>query len=261
MSRFETIDFSENLESEKKLYFASDFHLGAPSKDESRKRERRLIKWLEHIKTDASAIFLVGDIFDFWFEYKHTVPKGFIRFQGKLAELADEGIKVVFFSGNHDLWYDEYLIDELGISIYNDPIRVKVKDKTLLVGHGDGLGRGDGTYKLLKRLFTAKIPRWMFQWLHPNIGVAIATFWSRKSRKASGHKDDVFLDQEERLFAYSKEIEQQEHHDYYIFGHRHMSLTMELSDNSTYFNLGDWIKGAPYLVYDGKDAAIHHFDL
>ncbi len=256
----ELISSFKELPSNKKLYFASDFHLGIPDEESSLKREKKIIKWLEHISHDASAIFLVGDIFDFWFEYINTIPKGFIRFQGKLAELSDRGIPIFLFTGNHDLWMKDYFPSELGVKVFKHPILLEVNQKRLYVGHGDGLGPGDRVYKIVKRIFKNRICNWMFQWIHPNIGVALAQYWSRKSRLANGEHDEEFQGDSERLWAYAKTINQITHHDYYIFGHRHLPLELPVSDSSTYFNLGEWVNQYTYLEFDGDKALLKVFE-
>ncbi len=242
-----------------KVYFASDFHLGAPDKTTSSERELKIVQWLDQISDNAKAVFLVGDIFDFWFEYKHSIPKGFIRFQGRLAELRDRGIPIFLFTGNHDLWMSDYFPEELDIPVYKDPVSLNIGDKRIYVGHGDGLGSGDHLYKILKPIFSNKFCQWLFQWLHPNIGISIANFWSRRSRISDEKKEDPFRGEEERLFQYSNEIEEKEHHDFYIFGHRHQSFKMDVNANSIYFSLGDWVKHYSYLEVDEKEAVLKTF--
>src|SRR5579871_1323186 len=210
------------LQPGKKIYFASDFHLGTPSDDASLIREKKIVAWLDQVKQDAHEIYLLGDIFDFWFEYKHAIPKGFIRLQGKLAELRDKGVPIYFFTGNHDMWMFDYFKKEMGIVIYREPQLLQVNDMKILVGHGDGLGDGDYSYKLLKGFFNSGICQWLFARIHPNLGIAIAKFWSRRSRISNTVKEEKFTGEEnEFLLKYCRELEQKEHHDFYIFGHRH----------------------------------------
>ncbi len=260
MAIFDTAKPINGLKPGQKIYFASDFHLGSPNREESLKRELRIVQWLEQIKSDASAIFFVGDVFDFWFEYKEVVPKGFIRFQGKLAELSDSGIPLFLFAGNHDLWFSNYLTNELGIKIFGGPIQIDINEKRFLIGHGDGLGKGDYFYKALKKVFTASFAKWIFRLLHPDIGVKVALFWSNSSKERSKKKDETFKGDNEVLFKYCRELEQREHHDFYVFGHRHMPLEMELSESSTYFNLGEWMHSNTYLEFDGEKATLLHFN-
>ena len=237
-----------------KIYFASDFHLGAPNEAESFKREKRIIAWLDEIKHDAKEIYLVGDLFDFWFEYKYVVPKGFIRFQGKIAELTDSGIKVNVFTGNHDMWIFDYLPKELGISLYRTNIVREYNGKKLLIGHGDGLGPGDTKYKMLKSVFASKFCQWAFARIHPNLGMSIANAWSRKSRKTNLAYDEVYHgDDKEQLILFCKDYVQKDNSiDYFVFGHRHLPLEIKINEKATYYNLGEWIKHNTYAVFDGE---------
>lgn len=250
----------ENFPAGKKIFFASDFHLGAPNAGESLIREKKIVRWLDSIKHEAHTIFLVGDIFDFWFEYKHAIPKGFIRLQGKLAELRDEGMSVIFFSGNHDMWMFDYFPKELGIPIYREPLEMKVGSKTLLIGHGDGLGPGDYSYKFLKKIFNNPVCQWMFGFLHPNIGIGFANYCSRRSRISQKNKDSDFLGDDEWLYVYCKELEIKKHHDYYIFGHRHLPLDLQVGANSRYINLGEWVNYFTFAVFDGTNLELKKFE-
>ncbi len=244
----------------KKLYFASDFHLGVPDYTESRKREDRIVRWLEDIKHDAHTIFLLGDVFDFWFEYGTAIPKGFVRLQGKLASLTDSGIPVIMFTGNHDMWMFDYFPEEFNIPVYRDLLPLNVGDKRLLIGHGDGLGPGDHTYKFLKKIFRNKFCQWLFARIHPNTGIAIANYWSRKSRISNkGKQEDQFKGEKEYLVHYCREMEEKTHFDYYVFGHRHLPLDIEINENSRYFNLGEWVNFNTYGVFDGKDFELKTF--
>lgn len=248
----------------KKIYFASDFHLGVPDHQRSLIREKRIVAWLDSIKGDAHSIYLLGDIFDFWFEYKYTIPKGYIRLLGKIAELKDADIPIHFFTGNHDLWMFDYFPRELQIPVYSEPQLLKVGEQRLLVGHGDGLGPGDKTYKLLKRFFfNNKLAQWMFQWIHPNIGMKLANAWSRKSRIANIKKEEqkFYGEEGEYLWVYCRETEKKEHHDYYIFGHRHLPLTLDVGENSKYINLGEWVNFNTYGVYDGIKVELKTFNI
>ena len=241
----------------KNIYFASDFHLGAPNYDDSLQREKRIVAWLDEIEPTAKEIFLVGDIFDFWFEYKHAIPKGFVRLQGKIAQLTDSGIPVHIFTGNHDMWIFDYLPKELGVSLYREPITRIFNGKKFYIGHGDGLGPGDHGYKFLKKVFASKFCQWCFARLHPNFGIWLANKSSKSSRAATAKDDEKFLGEEnEWLAIYSKEILAKEHFDYFVFGHRHLPLELKVGENSTYFNLGEWINYNTYLVFDGENAEL-----
>lgn len=249
----------ETIPEGKKVYFASDFHLGVPDRKRSLEREKKIIRWLDSIKDDAAAIFLVGDIFDFWFEYKHVIPKGFIRFQAKLLELKDLGIPIIFFTGNHDMWMFDYFEKEFDIPIYRSPETFKINGKKVYVGHGDGLGPGDHFYKFLKFFFNSRICKWAFSWLHPNIGVGIAQYWSGKSRLANDHADDGYKGDDEWLLQYCKELETSDPHDLYVFGHRHLPIEVAVGENSQYINLGEWVHHCTYLSIDQNSFELSQF--
>ena len=244
----------------KKIYFASDFHLGTPNWKTSLEREKKVVHWLDQCSKDAQEIFLVGDLFDFWFEYKYAVPKGFVRLLGKIAELSDKGIPVTLFTGNHDMWMFDYLPKELGVSVYKEPIIRQCGEKTLFIGHGDGLGPGDHGYKFIKRVFANKVCQWLFGWLHPNLGIRMANFWSRKSRSTTGGSDSKFLGPDkEFLVHFAKDYLKSEKVDYFIFGHRHLPLEIEVGENSTYINLGDWIEYFTFAEFDGQNVSLQTF--
>jgi UDP-2,3-diacylglucosamine hydrolase len=245
----------------KKIFFASDFHLGVPDHASSLKRERDIIAWLDSIKHEAHSIYLLGDIFDFWFEYRYSIPKGFIRLQGKLAELRDAGIPITFFTGNHDMWMFGYFPSELGIPIYRDPQLLEVGQQKLLIGHGDGLGPGDVTYKFLKKFFNSGFCQWLFARIHPNLGMHIAHRWSKKSRISNLKREEKFTtEKEEYLWVYSSDVEKKQHHDFYIFGHRHLPLDLRVGDKSRYINLGEWIDFRTFAVYDGTNVELKTFN-
>jgi UDP-2,3-diacylglucosamine hydrolase len=242
------------LETGKKVYFLSDFHLGAPNDTESRKREDRLVRFLQDARKDAGIIFIVGDIFDFWFEYKTVVPKGFVRILGTLAQMADEGIQLHIFTGNHDLWMQDYLSKELNAKLYFDPQTFTIQNKQFLIGHGDGLGPGDNGYKRLKKIFTNPVCQWLFRWLHPDAGIQLANYFSRKSRAKTGNADEIFLGEDkEWLILYTKEKAKTMAVDFFIFGHRHYAIDLKINEKSRYINLGDWIRLNTYAVFDGTD--------
>jgi UDP-2,3-diacylglucosamine hydrolase len=244
----------------KKLYFASDFHLGAPNTQESKIREQRITRWLDSIANDAAGIFLVGDIFDFWFEYGEVIPKGFIPFISKIAQLRAQGIPIYFFTGNHDLWMRDYFTTELGIPVYHEPIWLTSEGKSFLVGHGDGLGPGDRSYKVLKKVFTNPVSNWLFKWIHPDLGVKLAKAWSGHSRITNIAKDEShFLGVDEWLWQYSKEVEEKTHFDYYVFGHRHLPLELLVGKKSIYFNLGEWVSQNNFLHFDGGKPELIEF--
>jgi UDP-2,3-diacylglucosamine hydrolase len=280
---------SINLQKDKKIYFASDFHLGYPDHQTSLARERKVVAWLDSIKSDAQVVFLVGDIFDFWFEYKNVVPKGFVRLLGKLAELSDSGIEIIVFAGNHDIWMFDYFTKELGIKVYRefqeyevrvqslefrvqslDPMKemsdtdnqeviqknakistLNSKLYTFYVVHGDGLGPGDFGYKYLKKVFESKLSQWAFGWIHPHAGISLATWWSGSRKDEERIKRELqFRGDNEWLWSFAKEQEAIKHRDFYIFGHRHLLLDLPVNDNSRYINLGQW-------AYDDENS--YHF--
>jgi UDP-2,3-diacylglucosamine hydrolase len=245
----------------KKIYFASDFHLGVPSKEKSRERERLLVSWLDEISADAEEVYLVGDLFDFWYEYKTVVPKGFVRFQAKIAELCDNGIPVHIFIGNHDMWMFEYFEEELGAIMHREPIRREWNGKKFLIGHGDGLGPGDYGYKVIKKFFANPLCIWLFRWIHPDIGVGLANFWSGRSRKSNLHSDEKYLgDENEWLLKYCKSVLKSEETDYFIFGHRHLALDKEVDEKARYINLGSWFKEPHFAVWNGASLELTKFD-
>ena len=249
------------LENTKKVYFASDQHFGSPSPWESKIREMRFIRWLDSIKNDAQVLFLMGDLFDFWHEWKYVVPKGYIRVLGKIAELKDLGIEVYFFVGNHDLWMKNYFEEELGIPVYFDKRLYSINSKKLLLAHGDGLGPGDIGYKRMKKLFTNPLAQWAFKWLHPDIAMKVALYFSQKNKMISGEEDKAFLGEDkEFLIVYSKEKLKSEHFDYFVYGHRHLPMILDLNENSKYVNLGDWISYFTYGVFDGTDFKLEVFE-
>ncbi len=241
------------LHPSKKVYFASDFHLGVPTHEKSLEREKQIVNWLNEAKTDAQAIFLLGDVFDFWFEYKDVVPKGYVRFLGTLAQICDSGIPVYFFTGNHDMWVFDYLEKEIGVKMLREPTPFLIGGKRFLIGHGDGLGPGDFGYKTIKKVFALRLNQILFSFLHPRMGVGIANYFSRTSRAANGGGDEVFISADhEWLVAYAREILKKEHYDFFIFGHRHLPLDIQIQDNVQYINTGDWIKYNTYAVFDGE---------
>lgn len=243
-----------------KIYFASDQHFGAPTPEVSKPREKLFLEWLNTIEKDATALFLLGDLFDFWFEYQTVVPKGFVRILGKLASLSDNGLPIYFFVGNHDLWMADYFEKELGIPIFHEPQVYTFNQKTFFIGHGDGKGPGDMGYKRMKKVFTNPVSKWFFRWLHPDLGVKLAQYMSVKNKLISGDEDAKFLSPEhEWLYQYAKRKLEHKHFDYFIFGHRHLPLELSLNEKSIYINLGDWVKYFTYGVFDGEKFELKKF--
>jgi len=244
----------------KKIYFASDFHLGIPDRASSLAREKRLCNWLDSIKADAAQLYLVGDIFDVWFEYKNVIPKGYTRFLGKLAELSDAGLHMEAFTGNHDLWMRGYFQDELNIPVHHEPIERTFNGKKFFIGHGDGLGPGDHGYKFLKSILRNPFSQWLYRRIHPDTGVGMAGWFSRLGPKHEDGKEEVFQGPEkEWLVQFCLEKLKEEHFDYFIFGHRHIAIEYPLPQNSLYVNLGDWIRFNSYGVFDGQNLRLQYY--
>jgi UDP-2,3-diacylglucosamine hydrolase len=245
----------------KKIYFLSDFHLGIPDHESSLVREKKIVRFLDSIRADAAFIFILGDMFDFWYEYKSVVPKGYVRLLGKLAEITDSGIPVYFFVGNHDMWMSGYFEQEMNIPVYYHPETFKWNGKKFLIGHGDGLGPGDHKYKFLKKVFRSRFCQWLFGQLHPTWGIGLANFFSEKSRIKTMQSDKQFLgENNEWLIVFAREVLAKEHYDYFIFGHRHFALDYKLSDVSRYINLGDWIRDYTYAYFDGADVQLKKWE-
>jgi UDP-2,3-diacylglucosamine hydrolase len=245
---------------EKKIYFASDLHLGSPNHAESLKREKKFVAWLDFISDRASDIYLLGDIFDFWFEYGKVIPKGFIRLQGKLAELSDRGIQIHLFSGNHDLWYRDYFPREIGAKLYFEPVIHTFFGKTYYLAHGDGLGPGDHGYKFLKTIFTNRVCKWLFGRLHPNFGIWLASYLSGKSRKHKGGRQRKFFGEKEFLVVHAREmLKLRPEISYFVFGHRHVPVTFEVNPGVYGFFLGDWIHHFTYLEVSKDSVGLKTF--
>ncbi|MBN2166437.1 MAG: UDP-2,3-diacylglucosamine diphosphatase [Marinilabiliaceae bacterium] len=249
------------MKSEKKIYFASDVHLGAPTIKNPKEHEKIFVSWLDDIKDSAAEIYLLGDIFDFWFEYKRVVPRGFTRLFGKLAEITDLGIPVYFFTGNHDIWIFDYLPNETGVKIYRNPVEKVIDGKRFFLAHGDGLGNYDRKFNFIKKIFTNKIAQWLFAHIHPNFGIGFATVWSKHSREKNmvSHGSVYLGDDNEWLVLFAKEKLKESHFDYFVFGHRHIVLSKEIAPNSSIIYLGDWISNFTYGVWDGKQMQLMRY--
>ncbi|HET9280166.1 MAG TPA: UDP-2,3-diacylglucosamine diphosphatase [Flavitalea sp.] len=246
---------------EKKVFFLSDFHLGIPDHKTSLDRERRIVNFLNSIQGQAAAIFIVGDMFDFWYEYRQVVPKGYVRLLGKLGELTDAGIAIHFFVGNHDMWMTDYFQKELNIPVYFEQKDFEFNNKKFFIAHGDGLGPGDHGYKMLKKVFRNRFCQWLFGVFPPYVGIGLANYFSRKSRQAADQNEEQYVSNDkEWLVTYSMEILKERHYDYFIFGHRHIPLDLPLNASSRYINLGDWIRYSTYAVFDGEHISLHTFD-
>ena len=243
----------------KSIYFSSDNHLGAPNYSDSLIREKLFISWLDKIKTDAQVIFLLGDLFDFWFEYYKSVPKGFTRVLGKLAELSDSGIKIYFFVGNHDYWTRDYFQKEIGMEVLKKPTEFKINNKLFFIGHGDGLGPGDFKYKFLKRIFRNPLFIFLFRINYPWFGIPLGNFLSRKNKILSGNNIKFKSKENEILYHFCKKKLNIKHYDFFVFGHRHLPLKIELGNNSYYFNTGDWINHYSFLHFKDDSLELKYF--
>jgi UDP-2,3-diacylglucosamine hydrolase len=246
------------LTSGKKIYFASDFHLGLGTPEEIKAREQLLVKWFDMIKADADEVFLVGDLFDVWFEYKRVIPKGHTRFLAKIAELTDAGIPVHVFTGNHDMWMFGYFEKELGVKMYRAPISRQFNGKHFFIGHGDGLGPGDKGYKFIKKIFASKFCQWLYARFHPNFGIWLATYFSEKGAGKREHENQYKGDDKEFLVQFCNQHLKEFQIDYFIFGHRHLPLVKQIQ-NATYINLGDWVKYNSFAVFDGTNLELKYF--
>jgi UDP-2,3-diacylglucosamine hydrolase len=247
----------------KKTFFASDFHLGLDARLPSTERERQLVRWLEQIAPEAGAVYLVGDLFEFWFEYRSVIPKGYSRLFGQLAALRDGGLPIHLFTGNHDLWMFGYFEQEFGIPVYRKPIQIKIGEKTFFIGHGDGLGPNDRGYKIMKKVFTHPLAQWLYRWLHPDLGTRLARFSSQQSRAATPAAERFWLGEEkEWLVQYTRrKVEQGVEPDFFVFGHRHLPIDWMLQNGrSRYINLGEWMWANSYAVFDGRDMEIRFFE-
>jgi UDP-2,3-diacylglucosamine hydrolase len=252
----------QKLKLMQKTYFASDFHLGIEGRLTSLEREKKIVRWLDSIAPDAAAIYLVGDIFDYWFEYKQVIPKGYTRLLGKLAELRDAQIPIYFFTGNHDMWMFHYFEDELGIPIYRKPIVREIQGKTFFIGHGDGLGPDDYGYKFIKSVFNHPVNQWLFARLHPNLALGLMRMVSGRSRlRHDKELEKQFFGEAEWLVRYAERKILTVPADYFIFGHRHMPIDWTLQNQkSRYINLGEWFERCTYAVFDGNDISIQVFE-
>ena len=249
------------MQSAKKIFFISDIHLGLPNDEDSLLREKKLVQWLNLVKKDAEEIYFVGDVFDFWFEYKKVVPRGYTRLLGKISEITDNGLPVHFFAGNHDLWIKDYLPKETGVILHRKPVIKDLQGKRFFIAHGDGLGKGDKGFKFMKSIFTSRFFQWLFARIHPNAGVGLGKYWSRKSRLANGGLEvtDFSGIEKERLYQFALEKLKEMHIDFFIFGHRHIPIDEKLTQTSRYINLGDWITNFSFAEYANGELNIKYF--
>ncbi len=248
------------LKNKQYIFFVSDVHLGVPNDQESFEREQLFVKWLEEIYPVCSKLFLLGDIFDFWFDYDKVIPKGFVRVLAAIAKFTDNGKEVHYFKGNHDMWLNGYFAKELNLIIHSNTYTFKENNVSFFVGHGDGKGPKDYKYKILKKIFRNPLSQWFFKWLHPDIGIRLANIWSKKSRVSESNTENTYLDKEnEWLYLYSKKKNEEKPYNYFIFGHRHIPLTIKIDEKAEYINLGDWIQHKSYAVFDGKNTTLQYY--
>ena len=249
----------KRLTEKKKIYFVSDAHLGLPPKEKSIMREKLLVEWLDSIKKDAAAVYLMGDIFDYWFEYRKVVPRGFVRFLGKLAELTDNGIEVNFFTGNHDVWVFDYLPSEIGVNVFREPLITVLGGKKFYLAHGDGIGPGETSYKFLKKIFTCRWLQWLYARVHPNLATSFAHYWSNHSRLSKGAYTGFLGENKEQLILHARKLLKKEHFDFFIFGHRHIPLDLNLNESSRIIYLGDWFINFTYAVFEEGNFTLKYF--
>lgn len=246
----------------KNVYFLSDAHLGSLAIKHSRTQERRLVRFLDYIKNKAAAVYLLGDMFDFWYEYKYVVPKGYTRFLGKISELTDMGVEVHFFTGNHDIWAYDYLEKECGVILHKKPITTEIYGKVFFLAHGDGLGDRDAQFKVLRKIFHNGTCQRLFSMLHPRWGVSFGLNWAKHSRmkRADGKEPPYMGEKNEPLIRYTKQYMQTHTNiDFFIYGHRHIELDLMLSRKTRLMIIGDWISQFTYAVFDGEHMFLEEY--
>lgn len=249
------------MSTRKKIYFASDFHLGVPDHASSLEREKRVVRWLDEVSKDASDIYLVGDLFDFWFEFKTVVPKGFTRLLGKMSEIADRGINLHVFHGNHDLWMFGYFEQEIGCKVYPKPVTVELMGRRFHIAHGDGLGPGQKGFKFILSVYRNYFFQRLFAFFHPNIGITIANWFSNRSKQQTFSEDQVYLgDDKEYLMLYAKDqLLRDAAINYFILGHRHFPFDKKVGAAHV-INLGDWMRYNTYVVFDGETVELKTYE-
>ena len=234
------------------IYFVSDVHLGAPALKNNRERELLFAHWLDSIKDTVAELYLMGDIFDFWWEYKKVAPRGFTRILGRIADLTDRGIPVHFFTGNHDVWVFDYLPEETGVILHREPLVTEIKGKTFFLAHGDGLDQSDKGYLFLKKLFTNKTLQWMFSRIHPNFGLSLAHKWSASSRLSKPDYEQEFMVNRDGMYKFAVDFLKNTPVDFLVMGHRHQLVMEPMNEKATFVLLGDWISSFSYGVFDGE---------
>ena len=244
-----------------KVYFVSDLHLGSDALEDPKTTEKRFVRWLDTIRDEARAVYLLGDIFDFWFEYKKTVPRGFTRFLGKIAEMQDAGTEVHFFTGNHDIWMFDYFQQELGIQVHTDPLRTTIHGKVFYLAHGDGMGDDSRSFRFIRWIFHNRICQFLFARVPSRWGIGFGHWWSRSRKAALTCLASYKGEKNEHLVLYSKKyIEEHPDTDYLIFGHRHILLDLMLNRKARMLIIGDWMQYFSYAVFDGKELNLEQYD-
>lgn len=249
----------------KKTYFISDAHLGSLATQDPKEQEKQLCRFLDEIKPQAESLYMLGDIFDFWFEYRNAVPKGFTRLLGKLSELTDNGVAVHFFTGNHDIWCKDYLTKECGVIMHYEPEVVEIEGKTFFLAHGDGLGDRSKSFKFLRVIFHNPFCQWMFRWLHPDLGLPFGLNWAKNSRikhmQGGTEADPPYMgENHEPLVLFAKHyIKEKPETDYLIFGHRHIELDLMLTRQNRLLILGDWITQFTYAEFSNGELTLKNF--
>ena len=243
-----------------KIYFVSDVHLGAPALNNNREREILFTRWLDEIKNDVEELYLLGDIFDFWYEYKKVIPRGFSRVIGRIAEISDKGVPVHFFQGNHDLWAYDYFSTEFGVELHRKEIVKEIRGKKFFLAHGDGLDKADKGYILLKKIFTNRNIQWLFSRLHPNFAFWLAHKWSASRRLSKVNSEEVFMADMDGMYKFAADFLKSEAVDYFVMGHRHKMVDEKIDEHSRFILLGDWIKYFSYGVFDGEKFELKKYE-
>lgn len=245
----------------KNVYFLSDAHLGSRAIEHGRTQERRLVNFLDSIKYKASAVYLLGDMFDFWYEFKTVVPKGYTRFLGKLSELTDIGVEVHFFTGNHDIWCGDYLTKECGVIMHREPLTTEIYGKEFYLAHGDGLGDPDKKFKFLRSMFHNEFLQVLFlPYIPLEYGIGTELGQQSRLKRIDGKEPDYMGEDKEFLILYTKEyLKSHPNINYFIYGHRHIELDLMLSATARITILGDWINYFSYAVFDGENLFLENF--
>ncbi len=247
----------------KPIYFIADAHLGSWAVSHHRTQERRLVRFLDDIKNKAGAVYMLGDMFDFWYEWRRVVPRGFTRFLGKISELTDLGVEVHYFIGNHDIWAFDYLNRECGVVLHREPLTTELYGKEFFIAHGDGMGDPKKSFHIIRSIFHNKTCQWMFsRLLHPNVAMRFGLTWARHSRlkREEGEEPPYMGEDKEYLVLFTKEYKKTHPNiDFFIYGHRHIELDLVLSRDTRMLVLGDWITQFTYARWDGEHLTLANY--